>query len=190
MNHQPQNRGHTCSPSSKQDSLRRDLKIGRPLRAWQPVSLSPRRIRKFGHLASNPATTVWFKDIWTAHADQGGPFALPGDSGSLVVAEDSSSALGLLFAANPSGEYGWINPNVCGIGDARWAPAVEWAWDRLRCRRRTPQACQMPHCGLTHGMFRLGWETPMRGAPYYSSILKVRDTRSSPDLAVSGTVSR
>jgi hypothetical protein len=53
---------------------------------------------------------VWFKDIWTVRAAAGSPFALPGDSGSLVVTEDGSAAVGLLFAANPTGEYGWIIP--------------------------------------------------------------------------------
>ena len=32
------------------------------------------------------------------------------DSGSLVVAEDEACAVGVLFAANRSGEYGWIIP--------------------------------------------------------------------------------
>ena len=34
------------------------------------------------------------------------PFALPGDSGSLIVSEDANSAIGLLFALNNKGEYG------------------------------------------------------------------------------------
>jgi hypothetical protein len=46
----------------------------------------------------------------------GSEFALPGDSGSLVVAEDGSSAVGVLFAASRSGEYGWIIPMPCVIG--------------------------------------------------------------------------
>jgi hypothetical protein len=40
----------------------------------------------------------------------GSPFALPGDSGSLVVNEDASAAVGIVFAANSSGDYGWIVP--------------------------------------------------------------------------------
>jgi hypothetical protein len=40
----------------------------------------------------------------------------PRDSGSLVVAEDGSSAVGVLFAATRSGEYGWISPMPCAIG--------------------------------------------------------------------------
>jgi hypothetical protein len=52
---------------------------------------------------------VWFKDVWTVRA-LNAPFALPGDSGSLVVNENASAAIGIVFAANPSGEYGWIIP--------------------------------------------------------------------------------
>ena len=54
--------------------------------------------------------TVWFTDVWLVRADGGGSFALPGDSGSLVVTEDSSAAVGLLFAATPTGEAAWIAP--------------------------------------------------------------------------------
>jgi hypothetical protein len=46
----------------------------------------------------------------------GDPFALPGDSGSLVVPEDNASAVGLVFAANPSGEVGWIIPMSSVVG--------------------------------------------------------------------------
>ena len=53
---------------------------------------------------------VWFKDIWTVRSDQGDVFAAGGDSGSLVVTEDGSEAVGILFAANTRGEYGWILP--------------------------------------------------------------------------------
>jgi hypothetical protein len=57
--------------------------------------------------------TVWFKDVWSVRAPAGSVFALPGDSGSLVVTEDASRAIGLVFAANSSGEYGWIIPMAC-----------------------------------------------------------------------------
>jgi hypothetical protein len=52
---------------------------------------------------------VWFKDVWTIAAAPT-PFALAGDSGSLVVSEDASRAVGLVFAANNTGEYAWIIP--------------------------------------------------------------------------------
>lgn len=58
------------------------------------------------------AATVWVQDVWTVRAARGTAFALPGDSGSLVVAEDGSAAIGLVFAASPGGEYGWIVPFV------------------------------------------------------------------------------
>jgi hypothetical protein len=53
---------------------------------------------------------VWFKDIWAVMSDSGHPFALGGDSGSLVVTEDGKNAVGVLFAANRTGDYGWIIP--------------------------------------------------------------------------------
>lgn len=58
----------------------------------------------------NFAATVWFTDIWVIQADAGNLFALPGDSGSLVVTEDGNAAVGLLFAASSKGETGLITP--------------------------------------------------------------------------------
>jgi hypothetical protein len=46
--------------------------------------------------------TVWFKDVWTIRASGGLPFALPGESGSLVVTDDASRAVGIVFAASAS----------------------------------------------------------------------------------------
>lgn len=54
--------------------------------------------------------TVWFTDIWTVRAADGEHFALPGDSGSLVVTEDGAHAVGLVFAATTKGDYGFIIP--------------------------------------------------------------------------------
>lgn len=48
---------------------------------------------------------VWFQDTWTIRTDDGSAFALPGDSGSLVVTEDGNSAVGLIFAVNNRGGY-------------------------------------------------------------------------------------
>jgi hypothetical protein len=53
---------------------------------------------------------VWFDNVWSVRADPGEPFALPGDSGSLVVGEKGDSALGLLFAVGSQGHYGIIVP--------------------------------------------------------------------------------
>jgi len=60
--------------------------------------------------ARNFKGTVWFRDIWTARAVDGEYFVLPGDSGSLVVSEDGGTAVGIVFAGNPSGDYGFIIP--------------------------------------------------------------------------------
>ena len=56
------------------------------------------------------SATVWFVDTWTVISDGSDPFALPGDSGSLVIKEDGSAAVGLLFAVNNKGQYGIIMP--------------------------------------------------------------------------------
>jgi hypothetical protein len=58
---------------------------------------------------------VWFKDVWTVRG-KGEPFALQGDSGSLVVTEDGSEAVGMVFAASRNGEYAWIIPMPCIVG--------------------------------------------------------------------------
>jgi hypothetical protein len=53
---------------------------------------------------------VWFRDIWTIRARGDSPFALGGDSGSLVVTDDGAAAVGIVFAANSTGEFAWIIP--------------------------------------------------------------------------------
>jgi hypothetical protein len=106
-----------------------------PQQAAAPTSLV--RVKKFGRTTGLTTGTVearvstpmavtysskhfkgvvWFKDIWTIAADGGNPFALSGDSGSLVVTEDGQTAVGLLFAANPSGDYAWMIPMPCIAG--------------------------------------------------------------------------
>ena len=59
---------------------------------------------------SSFTASVWFTDIWTVKADEGSQFALPGDSGSLVVSESGDTAVGLLFASSARGDYAWIAP--------------------------------------------------------------------------------
>ncbi len=59
---------------------------------------------------TNFTASVWFTDIWTVRADDGEQFALPGDSGSLVVTESGDAAVGLLFASSARGDYAWIAP--------------------------------------------------------------------------------
>ena len=43
--------------------------------------------------------TVWFRDVWVVRGVEGMAFALPGDSGSLVVTEDGQAAIGIVFAS-------------------------------------------------------------------------------------------
>lgn len=61
--------------------------------------------------------TLYFSDFWLVRSTGNGPFALPGDSGSLVVNEDASRAIGLVFAANNTGDYGLIVPMERVIGE-------------------------------------------------------------------------
>lgn len=58
------------------------------------------------------SAVVWFQDVWTVRSDGSSLFALPGDSGSLVVTEDGTRAVGLVFAVSQgtSGGYGIIIP--------------------------------------------------------------------------------
>jgi len=50
---------------------------------------------------------AWFENVWTVRGI-GGPFAIPGDSGSLVINELGDAAIGVVFAAG--GDIGWIVP--------------------------------------------------------------------------------
>jgi hypothetical protein len=52
---------------------------------------------------------VWFKNVWYVRTDDP-PFALPGDSGSLVVTEDGGAAVGVLFSSSSTGNLGIIIP--------------------------------------------------------------------------------
>jgi hypothetical protein len=55
------------------------------------------------YTASHFKGVVWFSNVWTIRVRGSQHFALPGDSGSLVVTADGDAAVGLLFAANRSG---------------------------------------------------------------------------------------
>lgn len=74
------------------------------IEALQPAAwMMPYRSDKFN-------ADVWLQDTWTIRWDGIEPFALGGDSGSLVVTEDGGSALGLVFAANALGSYAEMCP--------------------------------------------------------------------------------
>ena len=63
------------------------------------------------------SATVWFEEMWTVLGDAGTQFALPGDSGSLVVDNTGASAVGLLFAVGGLADYGIVIPmtHVAGL---------------------------------------------------------------------------
>jgi hypothetical protein len=65
------------------------------------------------YTSKNFKGVVWFKDVWTVHATKSSHIALSGDSGSLVVTDDGTAAVGVIFAANPAGDYGFIIPMSC-----------------------------------------------------------------------------
>lgn len=53
---------------------------------------------------------VWFQNVWVVRALGPDPFAIGGDSGSLVVTEDGSASVGMVFASNNRGDYVNIIP--------------------------------------------------------------------------------
>jgi len=53
---------------------------------------------------------VWFEGVWSIRSNDSDAFALPGDSGSLVVTEDEKHAVGLLFAISHKGNVGLVFP--------------------------------------------------------------------------------
>ena len=64
---------------------------------------------KLAYTAKGFNATVYFKNFWLVLGEKDKPFAMEGDSGSLVVTEDGSATVGLLFAADHS-RYGCIIP--------------------------------------------------------------------------------
>ena len=54
--------------------------------------------------------TMWFKNHVAVATNSRNPFALPGDSGSLVVTEDGQAAVGLLFSISGKGDKAYIIP--------------------------------------------------------------------------------
>lgn len=102
--------------------------------------LSGMRVRKFGrttgltvgeiealvptpwvlpYKAGRFAASVWFHETWTIRSIDADPFALAGDSGSLIVTDDATAPVGLLFAVNSAGNYAIFMPirsALAGIG--------------------------------------------------------------------------
>lgn len=60
--------------------------------------------------SENFSSLVWFEDVWSIQSTDSEPFALTGDSGSLVVTEDESAVVGVLFAVLPKGLWAYIVP--------------------------------------------------------------------------------
>jgi hypothetical protein len=60
--------------------------------------------------SSRFSADVWYQDTWTVRSDDEDPFALPGDSGSLIVTEDGDASVGMLFAVNTRGAYAIFFP--------------------------------------------------------------------------------
>lgn len=58
------------------------------------------------------SSTGWFTNVnvWAIKSAQDEYFALPGDSGSLVVTDDGSGTVGLSFGTANNGAYGLIIP--------------------------------------------------------------------------------
>ncbi|MDR1482603.1 MAG: S1 family peptidase [Synergistaceae bacterium] len=66
------------------------------------------RFSKLPYKANGFNATVYFSEFWFVVGEGNTPFALPGDSGSLVVTEDEKTAVGLIFAVG--GQYACFTP--------------------------------------------------------------------------------
>lgn len=53
---------------------------------------------------------VYFQNVWAVKTLTGEPFSLAGDSGSLVVSEDGTEAVGLIFAGTTNGDVSFVIP--------------------------------------------------------------------------------
>jgi hypothetical protein len=53
---------------------------------------------------------VWFQGVWSIKSADSDPFALGGDSGSLIVTDDSKHAVGVLFATAARGARAFFVP--------------------------------------------------------------------------------
>ena len=62
------------------------------------------------HHAQQRATQRQITQIRLERVEGYPEFALPGDSGALIVSAERLKAIGLFFACPPSGEYGVANP--------------------------------------------------------------------------------
>jgi len=60
--------------------------------------------------SDNFSALVWFEGVWSVQSAMAEPFALGGDSGSLVVTEDGESVVGMVFAVAPKGMTAYIIP--------------------------------------------------------------------------------
>ncbi len=60
--------------------------------------------------SENFKALVWFQGVWSVRSTSTEPFALGGDSGSLVVTEDGNHAVGLVFATAAKGARSFVVP--------------------------------------------------------------------------------
>lgn len=60
--------------------------------------------------SDNFRSLVWFEGVWSIKSLDIEPFALPGDSGSLVVTDDGDSVVGVVFAVSSNGSRTFIVP--------------------------------------------------------------------------------
>jgi hypothetical protein len=63
--------------------------------------------------SENFSALVWFEGVWSVTSVDSEPFALGGDSGSLVVTEDDENVVGMVFAIAPKGMTAYIIPVDC-----------------------------------------------------------------------------
>lgn len=107
---------HTAMRLLVGNNLGRAIKAGAFAWIRRPLRTSKQSSRKFtdaspispnGSQGFSPPTTLRalkgigvFDDIVQIHSENGGPFSLPGDSGSIIVEEETGHPVALLFAGD------------------------------------------------------------------------------------------
>ncbi|HEX4336274.1 MAG TPA: hypothetical protein VH062_10200 [Polyangiaceae bacterium] len=84
-------------------------KIGRTTgHTFGTIESKVRRVMALPYKGSSFTAVVNYADVWVIRSnDAEEPFALPGDSGSLIMDEEGTTAVALLFAASQDGQRAW-----------------------------------------------------------------------------------
>lgn len=95
------------------ESRMRVKKFGRTSGLTFGSVLSPIEQISLNFAINELSVKIWFQNVWMVKGINGGTFAKEGDSGSLVVTDNGTDAVGLLFACSNTkqgGSFGLIIP--------------------------------------------------------------------------------